>query len=106
MYPKPNREAQAEVGGAKKVPLSDVYGTNKRNLFLKRSWAKVDVTYIAFMVFIHGLCLFAPMTFSWPMVGAFFASYLVTGTSLFLVLDASLLGANKLNIRDSAGSVY
>jgi len=79
VYPKPSREAQAEVGGAKKVLLSDVYGTTKRKLLLNRSWGKVDVTYVAFMVFIHGLCLFAPMTFSWPMVGMFAVSYLVTG---------------------------
>lgn len=79
VYPKPSREAQAEVGGAKKVPLSDVYGTTKRNLLLNRSWGKVDVTYIAFMVFIHGLCLFAPMTFSWPMVGLFAVTYLISG---------------------------
>lgn len=62
------------------MPLSDVYGTTKRNLLLNRSWGKVDVTYIAFMVFIHGLCLFAPMTFSWPMVGLFAVTYLISGT--------------------------
>lgn len=78
--PKPCKEAQAGISGAKKVLLSDVYGTAKRKLLLERSWGKVDVTYSVFMLFIHGLCLFAPMTFSWPMVGLFAVSYLITGT--------------------------
>ena len=77
--PKPSKEAQAGISGAKKVLLSDVYGTAKRKLFLQRSWGKVDLTYSAFMIFIHGLCLFAPLTFSWPMVGLFAISYLITG---------------------------
>lgn len=79
VLPKPSKEAQSEVDGAKKVLLSDVYGTAKRKLFLNRSWGKVDVSYTVFMLVIHGLCLFAPATFSWPMVGLFFASYFVTG---------------------------
>lgn len=79
VLPKPSREAQAGILGAKKVVLSDVYGTAKRKLLLQRTWGKVDVTYSAFMLFIHGLCLFAPMTFSWPMVGLFAVSYLITG---------------------------
>lgn len=80
--PKPSRKAQADIPGAKKVLLSDVFGTAKRKLILERSWGKVDVTYSAFMLFIHGLCLFAPMTFSWPMVGLFAVSYLITGKAL------------------------
>jgi hypothetical protein len=83
VYPKPSREAQSEINGAKKVLLSDVYGTAKRKLLLNRSWGKVDVTYVAFMVFIHGLCLFAPMTFSWPMVGLFAVTYLISGSSTY-----------------------
>lgn len=79
LIPKPSREAQAEVGGAKQVPLSDVYATLKRRLWTNRSWEKVDIMYSAFMLVIHGLCLFAPVTFSWPMVGLFFGSYFVTG---------------------------
>ena len=80
--PKPSREAQAGTSGAKKVLLSDVYGTAKRKSLLKRAWGKVDVTYSVFMLFIHGLCLFAPVTFSWPMVGLFVVSYLITGDIL------------------------
>lgn len=79
LIPKPSREAQAEQEGAKKVPLSDVYATLKRRLWTNRSWEKTDIAYSAFMLVIHGLCLFAPFTFSWPMVGLFFASYFVTG---------------------------
>ena len=79
VLPKPNKAAQTVVEGAKKVLLSDVYGTTKRRLFLNRSWGKVDLTYCAFMFFIHGLCLFAPATFSWRMVGLFLISYFISG---------------------------
>lgn len=77
--PKPSKELQQEEPAGKKVLLSDVVATGKRNLFRKRSWEKTDITYIAFMTVIHGLCLAAPFTFSWPMVWLFMGSYLVTG---------------------------
>ena len=64
---------------AKPVLLSDVAATQKRNRFLDRTWNGTDYVYIAFMTVMHGLCLLAPATFSWPMVGLFFASYFVTG---------------------------
>ena len=81
VIPKPSKKAQSAIAGAKKVLLSDVYGTTKRNLWLDRPWGKVDLSYSAFMLVIHGLCLFAPFTFSWPMLGLFFGSYFVTGTN-------------------------
>lgn len=77
--PKPVKDAQADVEGAQKVLLSDVYGLPKRNLFFGREWDSKDVTYAAFMIGLHGLALLAPATFSWPMVGLFFGSYFVTG---------------------------
>ena len=77
--PKRSKELQQEEPAGKKVLLSDVVATGKRNLFRKRSWEKTDITYIAFMTVIHGLCLAAPFTFSWPMVWLFMVSYLVTG---------------------------
>ncbi len=61
------------------VLLSDVAATKKRHRFTHRSWNGTDIAYIAFMVAMHGLCLLAPATFSWPMVALFAASYLVTG---------------------------
>jgi stearoyl-CoA desaturase (delta-9 desaturase) len=64
---------------AKMVLLSDVAATKKRHRFTHRSWNGTDIAYIAFMVAMHGLCLLAPATFSWPMVALFAASYLVTG---------------------------
>ena len=79
IVPKPSKEAQKLEPDGRKVPLSDVYATQKTNLFRNRSWAATDKQYIGFMVFIHGLCLAAPFTFSWPMVGLFFVSYLITG---------------------------
>ncbi len=70
--------AQAEPD-SKKVLLSTVTATRKRNRFMERTWEKTDFIYVAFMVVMHALCLLAPATFSWPMVGLFFASYFVTG---------------------------
>ena len=64
---------------AKMVLLSDVAATKKRRRFTHRTWSGTDYAYIAFMVAMHGLCLLAPATFSWPMVALFAASYLVTG---------------------------
>ncbi len=58
--------------------LSDVYATAKTKLFA-RPWNAQDYSYTIFMLVVHGLCLLAPMTFSWPMVGLFFGSYFVTG---------------------------
>ena len=59
--------------------LSDVAATQKRRRFTSRTWNSTDYIYIAFMTVMHGLCLLAPSTFSWPMVSLFFASYFVTG---------------------------
>jgi len=78
--PKPSKVAQSREQGAKKVALSDVYATAKTKLF-GRSWNGQDYGYTIFMVLLHGLCLLAPATFSWQMVGVFFASYFVTGMS-------------------------
>lgn len=77
--PKPCKEAQAEEPGSKKVFLSDVYSTQKINMFKDREWNATDKSYIAFMVFVHGLALLAPFTFSWGNVALFFATYFVTG---------------------------
>lgn len=79
IVPKPSREAQKLEPDGRKVLLSDVYATQKTNLFKNRSWAATDKQYIGFMLFIHGLCLAAPFTFSWPMVGLFLVSYFITG---------------------------
>ena len=76
--PKPSKEAQSSESGAKRVLLSDVYATAKTKLF-GRSWNAQDYSYTIFMLVVHGLCLLAPATFSWPMVGLFFVSYFITG---------------------------
>ena len=59
--------------------FSDVAAVKKRRRFTARTWNSTDYVYIAFMTVMHGLCLLAPATFSWRMVGLFFASYFVTG---------------------------
>ena len=78
--PKPSKDAQSSESGAKKVLLSDVYATAKTKLF-GRPWNAQDYSYTIFMTVVHGLCLLAPATFSWPMVGLFFVSYFITGVS-------------------------
>jgi len=79
VVPKPSREAQATEPGAKKVLLSDVYGTQKVPLFKNRTFNQVDKAYVGWMVFVHGLALLAPFTFSWANLGLFFVMYFITG---------------------------
>jgi stearoyl-CoA desaturase (delta-9 desaturase) len=79
MQPKPNKDAQASVPGAKKVLLSDVYGLPKRPLFKDRTFNSQDKAYMGWMIFVHGLALLAPFTFSWANVGLFFVMYFITG---------------------------
>ena len=78
--PKPCPDAQAREQGARKVWLSDVFATSKSPPLAKRGLQKKDWEYAVFMAVIHGLCLLAPFTFSWQMVGIFFVSYFITGT--------------------------
>ena len=77
--PKPDKQAQQEEEDAKKVLLSDVHSTQKTRLFTKRSWEPTDKAYMGFMLFVHGLCLLAPFTFSWANLGLFAVSYFITG---------------------------
>ena len=79
VVPKPSKAAQTLEDQARKVALSDVFAVKKRNRFLQRSWEKTDFIYVAFMIFMHGLCLAAPFTFSWGMVALFLGTYAVTG---------------------------
>lgn len=76
---KPNKEAQAELSESTKVLGSDVHAVQKRKLWFGRKWDKVDKTYLAFIGAMHLLCFAAPFTFSWNMVGLFFAGYFITG---------------------------
>ena len=78
MIAKPDPDAQAKEPGATKVLASSVYATQKVPLW-RRSWNSTDWTYVGFMAVLHGLCLLAPMTFSWANVALFFGTYFVTG---------------------------
>ncbi len=80
---------------AKQVLLSSVAATQKRNRFLSRTWEKTDFIYIGFMAVMHGLCLLAPATFSWPMVALFFASYFVTGCASLSALPRTFVGSSR-----------
>jgi len=77
--PKPSRDAQAMEPSSTQVLGSDVYAVQKRKLWFGREWDNTDKIYTLFIAGMHVLCLFAPVTFSWNMVGLFFLSYFVTG---------------------------
>ena len=77
--PKPVKELQASVPGATKVLFSDVYSVPRRPAFFNRVWTITDLSYAAFIGGMHLLACLAPLTFSWPMVTLFFASYFVSG---------------------------
>lgn len=62
-----------------KIWMSDVVVRKRRNYFKNRQWTFKDLTYAGFMAFMHGLCLFAPATFSWNAFGMFMGLYVVTG---------------------------
>lgn len=79
VVPKPSKEAQAHEAGAKKVPLSDVYGLPKKPLFANRTFNGKDRGYLGWMVFVHGLALLAPFTFSWGNLAFFMGMYFITG---------------------------
>lgn len=76
--PKPSKQAQAQEIEGKKVLLSDVVATPKRPL-INRTWNSTDLFYGGFVGLMHIGCLFAPSTFSWPMVGLCMGMYFVTG---------------------------
>lgn len=61
------------------IPFTDIYKVAKQNYFLNRKFNSKDWIYVAWMVAMHGLALFAPATFSWEMVALFFGTYFVTG---------------------------
>ncbi|KAL2634325.1 hypothetical protein R1flu_005804 [Riccia fluitans] len=62
-----------------KIWMSDVVAERKRPYFLNRKWTAKDISYTTFMVFMHGLCLAAPFTFSWSAFGVFVGLYIITG---------------------------
>lgn len=76
--PKPDKAAQALEPGSKKVLLSDVHAVTRRPL-LNRKWSTIDMAYAAFIGGMHVVAAFAPMTFSWNMVGLFFVMYFISG---------------------------
>ncbi|GFH06959.1 FA_desaturase domain-containing protein [Haematococcus lacustris] len=79
IVPKPDRQAQAAEPGSSKVLLSDVHAVPKRPSLFGREWNSTDMAYAAFIGGMHLLACAAPWTFSWPMVGLFFATYFISG---------------------------
>jgi hypothetical protein len=66
-------------GSESRIWMSDVVVKKRRNYFKNREWTAKDLTYGGFMAFMHGLCLFAPATFSWNAFGVFMGLYVITG---------------------------
>jgi len=64
---------------AQQIWLSDVVGKKKRPYFLGRSWSAKDITIGLYLAAMHGLCLFAPFTFSWDAFACFGTLYIITG---------------------------
>ncbi|KAI3684289.1 hypothetical protein L6452_33510 [Arctium lappa] len=58
--------------GHKKILMSDVVVTRKRNLFRGHKWNILDVITVLWILAAHLLTLFAPFTFTW---GAFWAAF-------------------------------
>ena len=76
--PKPVRELMAKEEGNWQVLGSDVHAVEKRPTW-GRKWSATDIAYAAFIGGMHLIACLAPFTFSWSMVGLFFASYFVSG---------------------------
>lgn len=76
---KPCRNAQKMEKNSRRVWLSDVFTTVKRNYFLKRSFNVRDKTVLALVGFMHLGLLAAPMTFTWGNFGLMMAGYFLTG---------------------------
>lgn len=76
--PKPCKTAQTNEPNGERVLLSDVVATPKRSIF-DREWTKTDIFYGGFVGLMHIGALFAPATFSWPMVGLCLGMYFITG---------------------------
>ncbi|BBN05142.1 stearoyl-CoA desaturase (Delta-9 desaturase) [Marchantia polymorpha subsp. ruderalis] len=71
--------AKSEEREPHQIWMSDVVAKRKRPYFWNRKWTSKDISYAAFMVFMHGLCLAAPFTFSWQAFGVFVGLYVITG---------------------------
>ncbi|CAI5523543.1 unnamed protein product [Closterium sp. Naga37s-1] len=61
------------------VWFSDVVVQQKRPYFFNREYTAKDWNYIVNLALYHGLCLFAPATFSWENFGFFVSLYVITG---------------------------
>ncbi|XP_057969641.1 palmitoyl-monogalactosyldiacylglycerol delta-7 desaturase, chloroplastic-like [Malania oleifera] len=62
-----------------RILLSDVVVKRPRNVFWGRKWNSLDVGTAAIVVLLHLLCLFAPVTFSWPALWVSVGLYAITG---------------------------
>ncbi|KAJ9559591.1 hypothetical protein OSB04_004751 [Centaurea solstitialis] len=64
----------------KKILLSNVMVTRKRNLFWGRKWRTLDIKMGIWFLTVHLLLLFAPFTFTWNAFWASFWTYMLFGT--------------------------
>ena len=55
--PKPDKNKQADIPGAKQIFLSDVYVVPKRRVLFNREWDVKDIAYGAFIGSMHLVAL-------------------------------------------------
>jgi len=63
----------------KKVWLSDVLYSPKRNKFFNREWTKEDIIYASVILGTHALACCAPFCFSWKNLGMMLGGWVITG---------------------------
>ena len=66
------------LGPKYNIFMSEVVAQKKRPFFF-REWVSKDIQYGVYMAIVHGLCFFAPATFSWSAFGCFGVLYIITG---------------------------
>ncbi|KAJ4953010.1 hypothetical protein NE237_029842 [Protea cynaroides] len=71
--------ASENLNGGHRILLSDVVVKQTRRVYLGRKWNSLDMATTGVVLFMHLLCLFAPITFNWGAFWVAVALYLVTG---------------------------
>lgn len=66
----------------RKILMSDVVVTRKRDLFSGRKWNFVDVMMGGWILSVHLLTFFAPFTFTWGAFWVAFCFYVLCGTGI------------------------
>ncbi|PWA86195.1 fatty acid desaturase, type 1, core [Artemisia annua] len=82
----------------RKIFLSDVEVTRKRNLFWGRKWRSLDIKMASVIISFHVLALFAPFTFTWGAFWITFMGYILTGIFGITMCYHRLLAHHSLKL--------